>query len=244
LRTTKERKGSAAPVATPEPQPSHERAKLTPPPETAGERVIGWVRKHRQLTGWVAGIAIVAVVFFAWNIAATRGSEAEARTSLQSARVAFEAHNLGLASSELARVRENYSGTKAAEEATLLLAQVRLQQGQNEQAIQMLQEFAPGASRDYRAQAFGLLGAALENAGRTRDAAQAFERAAEAAPLPFLKAQLLSDAGRAWVGAGDTARAVSAYTRITTELKETATVTEAAVRLGELTKGAAQVATP
>jgi len=230
LRTTKE---TAVPATSSPVAVRHAPVSVTP-----AERVVNWVRKHPQITTWGVVVVVGAVGLFLWNLTATRQSEAEARMSLQGARVAFESRNLGLASSELARVRENYAGTKAAQEATLLLAQVRMQQGQNDQAIQLLQQFAPGASRDYRAQAFGLLGAALENAGRAGDAAQAYESAGEAAGLPFLKAQFLSDAGRAWVAAGDTARAVATYKRITTDLKETTPATEATVRIGELTKGA------
>lgn len=205
---------------------------------TAPERLIAWVRKRPQLVMWVAGAVILAVGLVWWNMAATRQSEAEARNSLQSARVAFESRNLGLAASELSRVRENYSGTKASEEATLLLAQVRMLQGQRDQAIQMLRDFAPGASREYRAQAYGLLGAALENGAKLPEAAQAYESAAVEAPLAFLKAQYYVDAGRAWVAAGDTARAIATYRRVIADLKETSAATEAFVRLGELTKGA------
>jgi len=205
---------------------------------TTAERVVAWFKKHPQLTSWGGVIIIAAAGLFVWNRSTTSQSEAEARASLQGARVSFESHNYGFASSELQRVRENYSGTKAAEEATLLLAQVRIGQHQNDQAVQLLQEFAPGASRDYRSQAYSLLGASLENAGRPAEAAPAYETSAEAAMLPFLKAQALADAGRAWVAAGDTARAVATYKRITTELKETGPATEAQVRIGELTKGA------
>jgi tetratricopeptide (TPR) repeat protein len=206
--------------------------------ETRSERVVNWFKKHPQLTTWAVVIVVVGAGLFIWNRSATSRSEAEARSSLQGARVSFESHNYGFASSELQRVRENYSGTKAAEEATLLLAQVRIGQHQNDQAVQLLQEFAPSASRDYRSQAYSLLGASLENAGRPAEAAPAYETSAESALLPFLKAQALADAGRSWVAAGDTARAVAAYRRIATELKETGPATEAQVRIGELTKGA------
>ena len=47
----------------------------------------------------------------------------------------------------------------------------------------------------------------------------------------------LSDAGRAWTTAGDTAKAVAAYREIVTKLDSTNTVMEAKVRLGELTRG-------
>ncbi|MBO0742986.1 MAG: tetratricopeptide repeat protein, partial [Hyphomicrobiaceae bacterium] len=60
-----------------------------------------------------------------------------------------------------------------------------------------------------------------------------------AARLDFLKVQMLSDAARSWVAAGDTTKAIAAYQRIVKEFPKEAAVTEAKVRLGELTKGAA-----
>jgi Flp pilus assembly protein TadD len=200
--------------------------------------VVDWFKKHNQVAGWAGAIVAVAVGVFIWTRSTAGQTEAEARASLQGARMSFESHNYGFASSELARVRENYAGTKAAEEATLLLAQVRIGQHQNDQAVQLLQEFAPKASRDYRQQAYSLLGASLENAGKPAEAAQAYQQSADAALLPFLKAQALADAGRSWAIAGDTVRAIAAYKRITAELKESQQMTEAEVRLGELTKGA------
>src|SRR5437879_2781152 len=142
-----------------------------------------------------------------------------------------------LAASELAKVVENYAGTNAAEEGRLLLANVRLLQGQPQQAVTVLQDWASGAGHAYRSQAYGLLGAAYENLGRFRDAAEAYEKASSAARLDFHRAQLLSDAGRAWTSAADTARAIAAYRRIVKDFPKESAVTEAKVRLGELTKG-------
>ena len=56
--------------------------------------------------------------------------------------------------------------------------------------------------------------------------------------MPFLRAQFLSDAGRSWVAAGDTAKALAAYREIVTKLDSAGTVVEAKVRIGELTRGA------
>jgi hypothetical protein len=50
---------------------------------------------------------------------------------------------------------------------------------------------------------------------------------------------MLSDAGRAWTSAGDTAKAIAAYKRIVNDFPKEGAVTEAKVRLGELTKGTA-----
>ncbi|MFN2571903.1 MAG: tol-pal system YbgF family protein [Gemmatimonadales bacterium] len=178
----------------------------------------------------------MGVVLLVWTLVTNRRSEEVASRELQGARYAFENQNLPLAASELARIVENYDGTNAAEEGRLLLGNVRLLQGQGQQAIAVLKDYAPGASRAYRAQAYGLLGGAYENVGRFREAGEAYENAATAARLNFLKAQMLSDAGRAWATSGDTTKAIADYRRIVKDFPKEGAVTEAKVRLGELTK--------
>jgi predicted negative regulator of RcsB-dependent stress response len=200
------------------------------------DRARTWVGAHRRTALWVLAAVLVGVVLLVWTLSSNRRSEGIASRQLQGARYAFESQNLPLAASELARIVENYSGTHAAQEARLLLAQVRLQQGQPQQAVEVLRDFAPGASNAYAAQAYGLLGAAYENLGRAREAAEAYQEGADEARMDFMKGQMLVDAGRAWTAAGDTARAVAAYRRVVDQLPETASVTEAKVRLGELTK--------
>ena len=202
------------------------------------ERLVGWTRTHRQATSWISTIVIVGAVLFVWTASSTRRSEAIAGRQLQGARYAFDNNNLPLAASELARIIENYSGTSAAAEGRLLLAQVRLTQGQAQQAVELMKDWAPRAGAGFRAQAYGLLGAAYENLGKARDAAEAYQNGAERARMSFLKAQMLSDAGRAWAAAGDTTKAIAAYRRIVDDMPKEPAVTEATVRLGELTKGA------
>jgi tetratricopeptide (TPR) repeat protein len=199
--------------------------------------LIAWMKAHRQTVSWIVTVLAIAAALGAWSLMSGRQTEARAARDLVAARLAFESRNYPLAGSELSRIAENYSGTRAAEEATLLLAQVRLWQGQSQLAVEQLARFAPRASRDYQAQAYGLLGAANENLGRLREAGDAYESAAKAAGMPFLRAQYLSDAGRAWVAAGDTAKGLSDYREIVTKLDSTGTVTEAKVRIGELTRG-------
>jgi len=202
------------------------------------ERLAARIRAHRQLATYVGGAVAIGLVLLAWTVWSGRQASGRAGEQLQQARGAFESGNLTLAASELNRVVENYSGTRAAEEATLLLAQVRMRQGQTPQAVDLLLGLAGDASRAYRAQAFGLLGAAYENAGRVRDAAEAYEQAARAARLPVFEAQYLSEAARAWVGVPDTARALALYERIAKDSIKGGPTVEARVRIGELTRGA------
>ena len=214
---------------------------------TAGRPVVGesnalkalttWIRNHKQAAAYLAVALVVALGLFAWNLLSAKTAERSAGRQIAQGRLALDSKNYPLAASVLSRVVENFSGTHAAQEGMLLLAQVRLGQGQSQQAIELLQRYAPKADRDFRAQAYGLLGAAYENVARPKDAATAYAAAADAAPFPFLRAQYLSDAGRAWATAGDTARAVSAYRTIVERLDSTSAGGEAKVRLGELTKG-------
>ncbi len=201
------------------------------------DRFGAWVKAHRQLSSWIGAIVVVGAGLFIWNLSTQRRSEEIASRDLQGARFAFENQNLPLAASELAKVVENYSGTNAAAEARLLLANVRLLQGQPQQAVAVMKDYAPGAGSAYRAQAYGLLAGAFENMGRFREAGEAYENASAAARLDFMKAQFLADAGRAWTVAGDTAKAVADYQRILKDYAKEGAATEAKVRLGELRKG-------
>ena len=201
-------------------------------------RLWAWIQGHRQASTY-GGLAIVAIAgLLWWNRISTRQSEERAGTALNEARLAFETKNFPLASSELSSVVANYSGTRAAQEATILLVQIRLLQGQSQQAIEQLKAFAPKADAVYRAQAYGLLGAAYDNVDHPKEAADAYEEAAAASQMDFLRAQFLSDAGRAWVAAGDTTKAIAAYQAIVSRYDSLGTAVEAKVRLGELSRGA------
>jgi tetratricopeptide (TPR) repeat protein len=203
------------------------------------ERLLDWFKAHKQISSWLGAILIVGAGLFVWTLSTKRRTEEIASRDLQGARFAFENQNYPLAASELAKVIANYSGTNAAAEARILLANSRLLEKQPQQAVTVLKDFAPGAPQAYRAQAYGLLGAAYENMGKPRDAGEAYENGSAAARLDFLKAQMLSDAGRAWTVAGDTTKAVAAYRRIVNEFGKEGIAGEAKVRLGELTKGTA-----
>jgi len=197
----------------------------------------GWIRSHKQAAVYVAVAVVVALALFAWNFLSAKTAERSAGRQIAQGRLALDSKNYPLAASVLSQVAENFSGTHAAQEASILLAQARLAQGQTQQAIEVLQRSVSKADRYYRAQTYGLLGAAYENALRPKDAATAYETAAAAGLYPFLRAQFLADAGRAWLAAGDTGKALVAYRTITQKLDSTSAAGEAKVRLGELTKG-------
>ncbi len=194
-----------------------------------------WVKTNRR--GLIGALAVVLLgaggVWFA--ISAKQRREAFATQSLMSARAAVQADNLPLAASDLSRLIQSYGKTKAGNEATILLAQVRLSQGDPQGAADGLRTaLERGIAEQFEAAAHGLLGGALEELGEMREAAEEYLRAADASWYDFLAAQYLTDAGRTFAASGDTVRAASAYERLIQDHPESPAATEAQVRLAEL----------
>jgi predicted negative regulator of RcsB-dependent stress response len=199
---------------------------------------VPWYRDpNRQLVAGAVLVAVVAVV--AWFVV-TSGKRKEefASRSLSQARETAEAGNLPLASSELQKLIQTYKGTDAASEAVITLNQVRLVNGQGELAAVGLRDFlASKPDAKYIAPANGLLGASLENSAKWADAGDAFSKASAAADVEYLKARYLVDAGRAYTEAGKKDEAAAAYRAVIEKFPRSSSVTEAKVRLAELTGG-------
>ena len=187
----------------------------------------------------IAGVAVAVAGLATWMfISSARNKEAFANRELIRARAAAEQGNLPLAASELQKVIDTYHGTDAAQNAVISLNQVRLINGQTDLAVVNLREFLAGKpDAKFVTPAEGMLGAALETAGRPADAAQAYSRAAGATDVKYLKAEYLINAGRAFRNAGKPDSAVAAYKTVVTDYSETPSLTEAKVRLAELTQG-------
>ncbi len=200
-------------------------------------RTLGWIHQNRRILIGAGAVVLVVAGGIWFSLSARQRREAFAARSLATARTAAQAGNLPLAASDLARLIDSYGGTMAADEAVILLAQVRLLQEQPEQAITVLERaLEAGLDEQFEAAVLGLLGGAFENLERMSDAARAYERAAQASWYDFLAAQYLIDAGRAHWSAGDTVSAVAAYERIVNDFPDSPSALEAKVRLGELTR--------
>jgi outer membrane protein assembly factor BamD (BamD/ComL family) len=195
--------------------------------------------KNRQRYILAAAAFAVAIVLVVWFVVASnKRKEAFAARSLNQARTAAEAGNLPLASSELQKLISAYKGTDAASEAVITLNQVRMINGQNELAVVGLREFLNGnPPEQYRTPASGLLAAALENAKQWEEAGKAYTQASNMAEVEYLKAQYLVDAGRAYRLGGKLDEAAAAYRTILKKYPKSSSVTEAQVRLAEMTDG-------
>lgn len=194
-----------------------------------------WFRTHAREVGYAAGaVAVVAGAVWLYVTSEAR-KESFAAQALTQARSEAEAGNLPLAANDLSRLMDRYGGTRAADEAAVLINEIRLIQGQADIAVKELQTFVTKSHPRYvLASAWSLLGGGLENEKKLKDAAQAYRKAAEFAPHDFLKAQYLLDAGRVLAAAGDSAAARAAYGEVLEKYGELSQAAEARVRMGEV----------
>ena len=229
--TLKEKTPKLAPASTPRtPAPAAPKAEVSGPLE--------WFNANKRLASIVGG-AVAVILLGAWFLTtASKRKEEFANRALNQARNIAESGNFPLASGEFQKIIDGYHGSDAAKEAEIALNQLRLINGQSELVVVRLRGFLttnPGAS--FATAANALLGAALENSKRPAEAAAAYQAAADAASLDYLKAQYLLEAGRAYTEAGRPDEAAASYRKIMTDYSKTTLVTEAEVRLAELTKG-------
>lgn len=185
------------------------------------------------------GAGLVAVIIGGVVVFGGGGRKEEfAQRQLTTARATAEMGDLPTAAQQFQTLIETYRGTDAAAEATIGLNQVRLINGQNELAVTGLREFISSRpDRKFLPPAYGLLGAALENASKPAEAAEAYRNAAGAADVDYLRASYLVEAGRALLTAGRRDDAAQLYREIVAEYGDTPMTTEAKVRLAELTAG-------
>jgi len=203
-----------------------------------GQDLVAWAKRNMRLI--YAAVAVVVIVAAgAWLVVATQQRKEQAgQEALTDARNTLDSQNLPAAAAAFQNVIQTYSGTQAATEATLMLNQLRMVNGQNELAVVGLKEFlASNPDRHYAVPAEGLLGAALENVERPGEAADAYQRAADQAGVDYLTAQYLIDAARAYVAAGQKDQAVQALQRVLDDYSDTPSITEAKVRLAEIEPG-------
>lgn len=203
----------------------------------AGETPFFTPQRVRQFG--IAGAVLLVIALAAWfAITAGKRKEAFAARELEIGRSQAEQGNLAGAVQQFDKVAKSYSGTSAAFDATLGIAQARLVNGQNELAIASLQEFLKSnPPANYAAPANSLLGTAYENTAKFAEAAASYRKAADLAGLDYLKATSLLDQGRALRAAGKKDEAAAVYREVIAKYAATAGKTEAQVRLAELTGG-------
>ncbi len=199
--------------------------------DDTGESIMDWARTNSRALS-IGGIAVVAVaaVVMLWRASADK-KEVRASQALASAEAVVRSGNAALAQSDLQALLRRYSGTTAAIQAHLLLAQVHFGQGKVEDGLKELD--AIGSAGPFASSVHGLRGAGLEQSGKAAEAAAEYEKAATAATTDIAKAAYQSDAARAYAAAGNADAAKRIWESIAAD-DNNPLAGEARVRLGEL----------
>jgi predicted negative regulator of RcsB-dependent stress response len=154
---------------------------------------------------------------------------------LLAAKQSIGSGNMPLAQSDLKKVADQYAGTGAGAEAGMLLAQLKLDAGDNQGAVTVLTDLSHKVpSGPYAASIKGLLGDAYIQLGKPAEAAAAYEQAALATALPNERALLMSKLGRAWYAAGKNDKARETWQSLAAQQASPSLAAEARLRLGEL----------
>jgi Flp pilus assembly protein TadD len=179
-----------------------------------------WAQRNSQLL-ILAGVALALLLGGAIYYASYRRDMDD--QAIQALEAVQQVVAFGLPEEAEVRLTEylgRFGGTRHATEARLLLGQLHLKQGRNEQAITVLEEAKGSADDAMRVQSQMLLGRAYEAAGRMADAEQEYMEISNAADLAFQERDALANVARVRTLQGNHAGAAEIYRQILSDLEE------------------------
>ncbi|HEV8128359.1 MAG TPA: tetratricopeptide repeat protein [Candidatus Eisenbacteria bacterium] len=195
-----------------------------------------WEQFGRRIL-MIAG-ALVLVGLLVFFVARTRAqAEQRAMGDLFRATVALNQGDAASASPMLRELVDNSPGTKAAREAMRLLGDATLAQKNAGEAATWYQKYVDKSGGDKEAQKAGYLGlgAALENGGRFRPAADAYAKVADLSKTDNEKGRAMLMQARALARAGQNQKAIEIYTKVAAMSGAEIPIRDAAnMHLGEL----------
>ncbi len=197
------------------------------------ESVTLWLQQNAKMLMIGAAVLVVALGALFLFRASEATKRERASTALYDARTPLAEGRFDEARTALAAITQRYTGTSAAEQATLLLAQLNYDQEQFDEGIALLQEARGSASLAFAASIEALTAAGFEAKGDWAKAAEHYGKAANATALNTERSAFTLSQGRALMAAGERQAAIDILTPLAAD--ETApSALEARVRLGEL----------
>lgn len=194
-----------------------------------------WVQAN---TRWIAiGAAVVLVAGGGWWFVAQSQvkKERNAAQALFNAKQSMQAGNLVLAQSDLSKLVARYKGTSSGTEGAMILALINFDQSKFQEGITVLESALDKAPEAMHSQIRNLVGDGYLGLKNAPLAAKEFEKAAELAPRDMERGAMRARAARAYMTAGDTAKARQIWAVLAVDQKNPSVAAEAKVRLGELT---------
>ena len=204
-------------------------------PQPKAESFVDWFRINSRLVS-IGAVVVVAAAFGVWfynRSVALKNENADKK--LLAAKQSIGSGNIPLAQTDLKKVADQYASTSAGAEAGMLLAQLKLDQGDYAGAVTSLKDLTRRiSSGPYAASLRALLGDAYAQLGKPAEAAAEYDRASQLTNMPNERALLLSKVGRAYAAAGNHDLARKAWEALAGQQDNQALAAEARLRLGEL----------
>ena len=171
-----------------------------------------WARRNARMIIGIAAVALVVVgglLVWKYSQAQRRAAAASAFLSLRAnPTIATEAGRR-----QLETFISQYKGTIEADEARLMLAEIRMNGGAPREAIPVLTPLA-GSGSALAAQATMMLGSAQAQSGDRAAAIRSYEQAAEKASLEYQRFEAMGQAALQHEQGGNFAEAVKVYERM------------------------------
>ena len=216
---------------------------VSPLKQPKAESFVDWFHVNSRWVG-VGAVAVLVAVVAAWYVPRAKlqkNENADRQLLLAKQSLAPGNANIPLAEVDLKKVADRYEGTSAGAEAAMLLAQLKLEKGDNLGAATYLEGLTSRLKSGPDAvSARTLLGDAYSQLTRYAEAAAEYERAAAATSMPNEKTALLMKAGHAYMAAGKTPEARKIWQTLANQSDNPSVAAEARVRLGELSAQSAR----
>lgn len=201
---------------------------------------LDWTRINSKALTAGAVVVLVAAGGFWFYQRSQQIQESNAQKKLLNAKQSLSSGNIQLAQTDLQSVLSQYGKTEAGVEAAMLLAQTSYDNNKPQDGIATLEKVAgTRAAESIEATLRSLEGDGYAQQNKLTDAAKQYELAAVAATGDIERGFYKAKAARTYQAAGDTAKARQIWTDLVNS-PTSAMVTEARVRLGELTAAPAK----
>jgi predicted negative regulator of RcsB-dependent stress response len=202
--------------------------------------LMDWIRANSRWVGIGAAVVVLAAGGW-WVVTQSKvRKERNAADALFMAKQSMGAGNLVLAQSDLTKLVGRFGGTSGGAEGAMILAQIHFDQARYQEGITVLENSTKGAPEPMAVQLRSMIGDGYFSMKNAASAAKEYERAADMTTRILEKANQRAKAGRAYMAAGDTAKARQIWTELAADANTPSVAAEAKVRLGELTAKAAK----
>jgi predicted negative regulator of RcsB-dependent stress response len=197
------------------------------------ENATDWANANRKpIIILVSVIAAVALLIFLYRTMDASKRE-KASAALYQAQAPMASGNTKDAEPALERVVKNFGGTSAAQQAALLLAQIRYDGGKHAEGIAGLENALGSAGEDFKASFEQMIAMGYEAQGKRDEAAAHYAKAADAARFDGEKTSYQAARARQLMAAGKPAEAKPIWEELLNR-EDPTWAREAAIRLGEI----------